>query len=151
MSLEESKAIVRRFVEAYNQRDLDLFDELVAPDIIDHTHNQQGREAFKKLFTMAFVGFPDWYEAIEEMIAEGERVWIRVKATGTHTGEWNLFGVPLPPTGKRITMRMVFFFRIVNGKIAEAGELDDQLDFFHKLGFIEYTDKGKQLFPEDAK
>jgi steroid delta-isomerase-like uncharacterized protein len=151
MSLEENKAIVRRFIEAYNKRNLDMFGELVAPDIIDHTHNQQGRKAFKKLFTMAFIGFPDWYEAIEDMIAEGERVWVRVKATGTHTGDWNLFGVPLPPTGKKITMRMVFFFRIVNGRIAEAGELDDQLDFFNKLGFIEYTEKGKKLFPEDAK
>jgi predicted ester cyclase len=43
-----------------------MFGELVALDIIDHTHNQQGRKAFKKLFTMAFIGFPDWYEAIED-------------------------------------------------------------------------------------
>lgn len=47
-------------------------------------------------------------------------------------------------------MRMVFFFRIVDGKLVETGELDDQLDFF-KLGFIEYTEKGKKLFPEEAK
>ncbi|MCK4498753.1 ester cyclase [Candidatus Bathyarchaeota archaeon] len=151
MSLEENKAILHRFIDAYNNRNMDVFDDLVAPDVIDHTHQQQGREEFKKLFTMAFVGFPDWYEAIEDMICEGEKVWVRVKATGTHKGDWSLFGVPLPATGNKITMRMVFFFRIVNGKIVEAGSLDDQLDFFNKLGFIEYTEKGKQLFPEDAK
>jgi C-1 hydroxylase len=100
---------------------------------------------------MAFVGFPDWYEEIEEMVAEGEKVWVRVKATGTHTGDWNLFGVQLPATGNKITMTMVFFFRVVNGKLAETGELDDQLDFFNKLGFIKYTEKGKKLFPEGAK
>lgn len=151
MSVEENKTLVRRFIDAYNSRNMKIFDELVAPDIIDHTHQQRGREKFKKLFTMAFVGFPDWHEAIEDMVCEGEKVWVLVEATGTHSGDWNLFGVPLPATGNKITLRMVFFFRIVNGKIAEAGELDDQLDFFNKLGFIEYTEKGKRLFPEEAK
>jgi steroid delta-isomerase-like uncharacterized protein len=149
MTVEENKAIMTRFIDAYNSRDMKVFDELVSPDIIDHTHNQKGRDKFKKLFTMAFVGFPDWYEDIEDMICEGEKVWIRVKATGTHSGDWNLFGIPLPATGKKITMRMVFFFRIVNGKIVETGELDDQLDFFNKLGFIEYTAKGKKLLHEE--
>jgi C-1 hydroxylase len=97
---------------------------------------------------MAFKGFPDWHETIEDMIAEGEWVWVRVKATGTHSGEWNLVGVPLPPTGNKITMPMVFFFRIVDGKLVEGGEVDDQLDFFNKLGFIEYTKIGKQLIKD---
>ena len=61
MSVEENKAILRRFIEAYNNRNLQIFEELVAPDFIDHTHQQKGREKFKKLFTMAFEGFPDWY------------------------------------------------------------------------------------------
>ena len=151
MSMEENKAIMRRFIEAYNNRNLEIFEELVSPDFVDHTHQQQGRDKFKKLFTMAFEGFPDWYEEIEDIVAEGEKVWVRVKAKGTHTGDWNLFGVPLPATGNKITMRMVFFFRVVNGKLVETGELDDQLDFFKQLGFINYTEKGKKLFPEDAK
>ena len=150
MSVEENKPIYRRFIEAYNNRNLGIFEELVAPDFVDRTHRQQGRAEFKKLFTMAFEGFPDWYEEIEDMVAEGEWVWVRVKATGTHTGDWNLFGVPLPATGNKITMRMVFFFRVIDGKLAETGELDDQLDFFNKLGFIEYTEKGKKLFPEET-
>ena len=151
MSMEENKAIMRRFIEAYNNRNLGIFEELVAPDFVDHTHQQQGRDKFKKLFTMAFEGFPDWYEEIGDMVAEGEWVWVRVKATGTHMGNWNLFGVPLSPTGNKVTMPMVFFFRIVDGKLVEGGELDDQLDFFKQLGFIEYTEKGKKLFPEEAK
>jgi C-1 hydroxylase len=148
---ENHKAIIRRFIDAYNNRNLDVFDELVAPDYVDHTHQQKGREKFRQLFTMAFKGFPDWHETIEDMIAEGEWVWVRVTATGTHSGDWNLFGVPLPPTGNKITMPMVFFFRIVEGKLAEGGEVDDQLNFFQQLGFIEYTEKGKKLFPEEAK
>ncbi len=149
--VEENKRVLRRFIEAYNDRELNVFEELVALDFVDRTHNQRGREKFKELFTMAFKGFPDWHETIEDMVAEGDKVWVRVKATGTHTGEWNLFGVPLPATGNKITMSMVFMFRIVNGKLVEEDEVDDQLDFFKQLGFIEYTEKGKKLFLEDNK
>ena len=150
MPSEENKAIVRRFIEAYNSRDLDRFDDLVAPDYVDHTHQQQGRESFKHLFTMAFEAFPDWHESIEDIIAEGDRVWVCVNATGTHTGEWNLFGVPLPPTGKKVTMTMVFIWRIANGKLAEGWEVDEDRDFLKQLGVIEYTENGKKLFPEDV-
>jgi predicted ester cyclase len=151
MSLEENKAIVRRFIEAYNKRNLDVFDDLVAPDYVDHTHQQQGREDFKQLFTLAFDAFPDWYEAIEDIIAEGDKVWVRVKATGTHTGEWNHFGAQFPPTGKKLTMMMVFIWRIVNGKLVEGSEVDEPTDFLKQLGAIEYTEKGKKLFPEDVE
>ncbi|MCM2466289.1 ester cyclase [Methanoculleus oceani] len=150
MPSEENKAIVRRFIEAYNSRNLDLFDDLVAPDYVDHTHQQQGREIFKQLFSMAFNAFPDWNENIEDIIAEEDRVWVCVNATGTHTGEWNLSGVPLPPTGKKVTMTMVFIWRIENGKLAEGWEVDEDRDFLKQLGVIEYTEKGRNLFPEDV-
>jgi len=48
MSLEENKAIVRRFVEAYNKKNLDLFDELFAPDYVDHTLHIRGLESLKQ-------------------------------------------------------------------------------------------------------
>jgi predicted ester cyclase len=145
MSTEGNKAIVRKFMEAYNNRDLDIFDELVAPDYYDHVFQQKGRENLKQLFTMAFEAFPDWYEAIEDIIAEGDKVWVRVKATGTHTGEWNLFGALLPPTGKKTTIMMVFIWRIVNGKLVEGWEVDDNLEFLKQLGVVEYTEKGKPI------
>ncbi len=148
MSLEENKAIVRRFIDAYNKHDVTLMDEFIAPDYVDHTHQQQGREKFIQLFSLAFDAFPDWHETIEDIIAEGDKVWVRVKATGTHTGEWNHFGVQFPPTGKKLTMMMVDIWRIVNGKLVEGSEVDDSLDFLKQLGAIEYTEKGKKLFPE---
>lgn len=127
---------------------MELFDELVAPDYMDHTHQQKGREAFIRLFTLAFEGFPDWYENIEEIIAEGDWVWVRVIATGTHTGEWNLFGTDIPPTGNKLRMEMVFIWRIENGKLVEGREVDDSMDFLRQLGLVEYTEKGKKAFHE---
>jgi C-1 hydroxylase len=148
MSLEENKATVRRFIEAYNTRNLDLFDDLVAPDYIDHTHQQQGLDNFKRLFSLAFEAFPDWHEHIEDIIAEEDRVWVRVRATGTHTGEWNLSGVPLPPTGRKVAMTMVFIWRIIDGRLTEGWEVDDELDFWRQLGVVEYTEIGEKIFPE---
>ena len=148
---EENKEVVRRFIDAYNKRNLAAFDDLVSPDYIDHTHKQQGREEFKQLFTLAFDAFPDWHEAIEDIISEGDKVWVRVKATGTHTGEWNHFGANFPPTGKKLSMNMVFNWRIVNGKIVEGGEVDDQTDFLKQLGAIEYTEEGKKLLSDDIE
>ena len=150
MTTEQNKTLVRRFIDAYNARNLDLFDDLVAPDYIDHTHNQQGREPFKQLFTLAFGGFPDWHEEIEDMIAEGDRVWVRVTATGTHTGEWDLFGVPLHPTGRKVTMPMVFIWRIADGRLAEGWEVDGDADFLRNIGVLKYTELGTNIFPEDV-
>lgn len=142
---EENKAIIRRFIKAYNDRNLDAFDELVAEDYFDNLFQQRGREPFRELFTMAFKGFPDWYEAIEDIIAEGDKVWVRIKATGTHTNEWDLFGVSVPPTGNKITMNMVFIWRLENGKLVEGWEVDDNLEILKQMGVVDYTQEGKKF------
>jgi predicted ester cyclase len=147
MSLEENKAIVRRFIEAYNKQNLDLFDDLVAPDFVDHVHQQQGLESLKQIFNMAFIGMSDLHETIEDISAEGDKVWVRLTYTGTHTGEW--FG--LAPTGKKVTTMMFAVYRIVNGKLVEGWFLTDNLALFKQLDIIEYTEKGKIFSPEEAK
>ena len=146
MSLEENKAIVLRWIEAYNKHNLDSFDEFIAPDYVDHTH-QVGPEGLKQLFNMGFKAFPDWYETIEDIIVEGDKVWVRLTYTGTYTGEWR----GLAPTGKKVTMTAVDIYRIVNGKLIEYWNVSDGLDFFKQLGVIEYkyTEEGKKLFPDD--
>ncbi len=67
MSLEENKAIVRRFIEAYNKRNLHLFDDLVAPDYVDHANQIRGVESLKQVMNMGFKGVPDWHETIEDI------------------------------------------------------------------------------------
>jgi steroid delta-isomerase-like uncharacterized protein len=143
MSTEENKAIVRRFMEAYNNRNMDIFEELVAPDYMDHVFEQKGRENLIQMFTRAFKAFPDWHEEIQDIIAEGDKVWVRVKATGTHSGTWNLFGVELPPTDKKVSIMMVFIWRLANGQLLEGWDVDDNLDFLKQLGVVDFTEKGK--------
>ena len=61
MSLEENKAIIRRLMEAANKQDLALYDELVAPDYVDHTRQLRGLEDLKQFVTMVYKSFPDWH------------------------------------------------------------------------------------------
>ena len=148
MSLEENKAIVRRFIEAMNRQDPSIMNEIVAPDYVNHTKDYAVKGAMDAS-KMLFKAFPDFHATIEDIIAEGDRVLARVKITGTHTGEYE----GLAPTGKKITIRGVDIWRIVNGKFVE-GWTDfnfyrDDLNIFKQLGVIEYTEKGKKLFPEE--
>ena len=144
MSLEENKTLVRRMIDAYNKHNLDWFDEFIAPGYMDHT-NQVDAEGVKQLFIMGFTGFPDWHEAVDDIIAEGDKVWLHLTYTGTHTGEF--FG--LPPTGNKVTMKAVAIYRIANGKLVEGWFINDGLDMFKQIGAIEYTEQGKQLVPQE--
>jgi predicted ester cyclase len=142
---EQNKTVIRKFIDGYNSRNMEVFEDLVAPDYYDHLFQQKGREKFKEMFTMAFVGFPDWYEAIQDIIAEGDKVWVWIKATGTHTNEWDLFGVTVPPTGNKIEMNMVFIWRLEDGKLVEGWEVDDNLEILKQMGVVEYTEEGKKF------
>jgi predicted ester cyclase len=82
---------------------------------------------------------------IEDIIAEGDKVWVYLLYTMTHTGEFR----GIAPTGKKITERSVYIFRI-DGKITEARSVSDGLDFLKQSGLIN-TEKAKKLFPKDVK
>jgi steroid delta-isomerase-like uncharacterized protein len=134
MSLEENKAIIRRLIEALNRQDLALLDELVAPDYVEHhrDHDTKGLESFKQLLTMLHKSFPDFHRTIEDVVAEGDKVWIRLEYTGTHTGEYR----DLAPTGNRFTATGVHVWRVSEGKVVETESVHDFLDFYKQLGVI---------------
>ena len=140
--LEENKAIIRSLFEALNEQNLALLDELVAPDYVDHTIQIKGLEGLKRYIPMLPKAFPDLRETIEDIIAEGDKVWIHFKVTGTHRGVYR----ELAPTGKKFTIRAVSIYRIVDSKVVEREAIYDMLDYYKQLGVIEY--KG---FPDEVK
>jgi len=145
MSLDENKAVVCKFIEAYNSRKLNLIDDFVSPEYIDHSNNV-GREGLKQLIAMGLNAFPDWHETVEDIIAEGDKVWVRLSYTGTHKGDF----MGLNPTDKKITSKSVDIYRIVDGKLAEYWNVTDNVNIFKQVGAIEVTEKGKHLFPQDG-
>jgi len=150
MSLEENKAIIRRYTEACNKKDLALLDELVAPDYVHSALQLRGREEYKRFETMLWKAFPDLYETNEDIIAEGDKVCYRIKLTGTHKGVLSGFPHPsgkkmtLAPTGKKFTITGVSIKRIVNGKIVESWAVYDMMDLYKQLGVIDYKE-----FPDE--
>jgi C-1 hydroxylase len=141
MSLEENKAIILSLYEADNKKDLSILDEVISPDFYDPTFKLRGAEGYKQFENAFFRGFPDWIETIEDIIAEGDKVWVRFTGTGTHKGEW----LGLAPTGKKMTLKAVQIWRIVDGKVVAKESIGDLLDVFKQLGVIEYTEKAKKF------
>ena len=89
MSLKENKVIVRRMFEAINGQNLASLDELMAPDFVLHMPAEQARgwEANRKVIEDEIKAFPDLHVAIEDIVAEEDKVCVRLKETATHTGE----------------------------------------------------------------
>ena len=146
MSLEENKAIVYKVIEAENKKDPTVLDDLIAPDFYDQTLKLKGPQGYKQFLTILFKAFPDWYETIEDVIAEDDKVCVILTInTGIHKYEFR--GVP--PTGKSSIHKSIQIWQIANSKVVKKYSIYDHINFFKQLGLIEFTEKGKKLFPEE--
>ena len=136
-SAEESKAIVRRFWGVWEEGNIDLVDELLAPDYVNHTpaspDQPTGPEGVKGVVSMFRSAMPDLRVVIEDMIAgEDGKVAVRYTLEGTNEGE--LFGVT--PTGKRLSIKSIAVERVSEGKIREHWRVTDSLDMMQQLGVV---------------
>ena len=132
--VEGNKAVIRRYVEeVQNDKNWDVYDELVAADFVNHSAppGVTGDREGQKMYLGAFKGaFPDCRFTIDDMIAEGDQVVTKKTFTGTHTAD--LSGIP--PTGKPVTLQFADIMRVRDGKIVEHWLAMDQLSFMQQLG-----------------
>ncbi len=139
MSQEEAnKAISRRdFEEALNQGKLEVYDEIVAPEVVLHKSSGDftGLEGFKAVASMYLIAFPDFHITIDDMVAEGDMVCVRFTNTGTHQGE--LMG--MPATGASVVGTGMAIHRISDGRIQEAWLFADELGMMQQLGVMPPT------------
>ena len=133
MGIEENKEVVRRWFEMMSKHDLSIVDELISDDYVYHGPGGQelkGPESFKQAAMAAHVAFPDDNYTINDMVAEGDTVAVRITRTGTHKAEYH----GIPPTGKKINFEVAFFYRLSGGKIVEALPYSDSLVLYQQLG-----------------
>lgn len=144
-STEKNKEIVRRFVqEVWNEGKLDVADEVLAADYIEHpsTPNEakpvepHGPGVMKRFVQMFRGAFPDMIFTIEQMVAEDDKVAILLVGRGTHEGE--LHG--MPPSGKRVTIGGTAIHRIEGNKIVETYQVVDRLSLREQIGAPEMGD-----------
>ena len=127
MSVQENnKALVRRFnEEVYNRGNMDVADELLAPNFVARdalTGEEASRDELKREIAEQAATSSDLHFSIEEQIAEGDKVVIRTIGSGTHDlAEYE----GLAPTGVRITIENIHIYRVVEDKIVEARGVSD--------------------------
>jgi steroid delta-isomerase-like uncharacterized protein len=136
MSAEDNKAVVRRLIEeVYNEGNMNVVDELVAPDIFDHAavpEHQHGIDGLKHVMEWVRTFSSDVHYDIDDIISEGEKVGVRMTQSGTHTG--TVRGIP--PTGKSFSVDYVHWFRLADGNIAELWAVRDDLSRLEQLGLV---------------
>jgi serine phosphatase RsbU (regulator of sigma subunit)/predicted ester cyclase len=121
LSSEEEKnmALVRRFLEAQANADLDTLEELLAPDFVDHSllpGQEPSREGYKQQVAEQIAALSEVRCIIEDQLAKGEKVVTRITWRSIHDrGEY--FG--LMPRDKEVVVTSMAMHRIVRGKITE--------------------------------
>lgn len=142
--MKDNKHIVMRFVEElWNERKLEIADTIFDEDC--QTYQLQsgapviaaprGPAAVKAHVRSWLSGFPDLKFGVEQMFAEGDRVLSQLVMDGTQTGEW----IGIPPTGKRLNIRMITIHHIRTDKIIEDWVLVETLGLLQQLGAVPAT------------
>lgn len=131
--LEQNKRIARRIPEDLaTGGDLDLIEELYAADAVEHDPfgDHSGRVAIRESMEGLLVAFPDFSATVEEIIAEGDLVAMRVTLRGTHEGAF----LGADPTGRKFEVENAVFTRLDDGMVVERWVQPDTLGVLQQLG-----------------
>lgn len=133
---ENKKAIKRLYAEFFGKGDMAVGDELLDEGYVENGPlPATNREEFKMLVAGVFQAFPDVVPTVDDMVADGDRVAVRVTARGTHQGEF----MGIPPTNKEITWHEMHIYKFADGKVVEHWAEMSMLDMMQQLGAIPPT------------
>jgi len=130
MTVEENKAILRRFFEAWNPRDGGDWEMFAEECVFHATTGEFSLERMQQVSNAWFSAFPDLRGTLEDLVAEGDKVVSRETWHATHQGE--LMGIAA--SGKQMTMSAVSIVRILDGRIVEYWGVFDRLALMQQLG-----------------
>ncbi|ELZ82581.1 hypothetical protein C453_15888 [Haloferax elongans ATCC BAA-1513] len=134
----EKKDVVHRLhSEIWSEGDLDLVDEIVAADYVEHNptvpHDARGPDDYKESVQMFRAAFPDLTLTEEDTIVEGDKVVSRVTLRGTHEGAF----MGIEPTGVEVESEGIVINRIVDNQLVESWPLADMMGVMQQLGVVE--------------
>jgi len=131
---EQNKALVRRVVEeAWNRGNLEVVDEIFAPDFTLHNlrpGQEPGIEGYKGRVSMMRAAFPDLVCDVQDLIAEADRIALRYTLRGRHEGE--LAGISA--SGQHMSSDGMVFARFQDGVIVEGWQVHDALALLQQIG-----------------
>ena len=135
MRTDENKArIIRIFEEGINHDDQTVFDELISPAYVNHAFPAAGSgpKGFEQSIAMFRGAFPDLNVAVEDAIAQDDRVATRGTMRGTHHGEF----MGIPATGKQVEIGYIDIWRLEDGEAVENWVQMDMLGMMQQLGVV---------------
>lgn len=134
------KVKMRRILdEAFSKGDVDVLDELMTPDFVNHNAPpgmDTGIEGVKQVIRVERTGFPDMNVEIIRDFEDGDFVIQHVRCTGTHTGV--AFGVP--PTGREVSWNEIHVAHVRDGRVCEHWACNDLHSVLMQIGKIEPPD-----------
>lgn len=131
---EANIATFRRAIdEGWNKGNLAAIDELFAPDFVEHQAGiASGRDGVKGSIQQLRGAFPDLHLTVEDAIAEGDKVWLRFSATGTHEGPF----MGVPATGRRFAITVIDIGRLRDGRLVEHWGVADRFSVAQAIGLM---------------
>ena len=130
----KNKALIRRlFDEVLNGGRLDLLDRLIGNDYVEHNpapNQAAGAVGVRSKIETLRAAFPDLRFVLEELIGEGEVVAVRYHWQGTHGGSF----LGIAPTGRKIAVRGMDFYRLADGRLVEHWDNVDEFGMLSQLG-----------------
>lgn len=133
MSLADNKKVVEKFFKALREGDVKSVDKLTHEEFAFRAGagpNFINKETFMKYIGTVLTSFPDHTNIMDDIIAEGDKVAVRMTSTGTFKGEWQGH----KPTGKYFSIQEYFFLRIKDGRVADYWGIKDALGQYLQLG-----------------
>lgn len=132
-SPEANTTLVRDSVEAFNTGDTAKLLAVAAPDIVIHYAEMpsplQGRETWQQGYELMKRAFPDLEIRVDDLVAAGDKVALRLTLGGTHQGEFQ----GIPATGRTISYVSHEFYRVADGLVAEEWICSDLASLFSQL------------------
>jgi steroid delta-isomerase-like uncharacterized protein len=129
---DASKALTRLFFQRISAGDLTAVDELVSDDYVEHElvpGLAPGKAGVRQLFGMFHSAFDDAGVAVDDMIAEGDKVFVLARMTGTQRGDF----MGIPPAGNTINVSLCDYFRVDNGALVEHWGVMDAAGLMQQL------------------
>jgi gluconokinase len=127
----DSKAFVRRIVEAYQSRTLEGLDALLTDDVVlvRDEEKAHGRAEFKAVLARLHQAFPDLQYSIEDTIDAGDKLVLRWQARGTHQGEY----LGASPTGRPVSYTGITIYELRGDRIARVWVCADLLTLLRRM------------------
>ena len=118
--------------EGFSKGDLSVFDKHSSLNSVEHQYgfNPPDVESVKNAIKSLHKAFPDFSLTIEDLVANGDKVWGRMTGRGTHKGQ---FG-PLSPTDKKFEVTIIDIVRFNDAKLVEHWGVPDRLALMQQLG-----------------